>query len=80
MTTRFLSWLASFALGAALLYAIGSWLGWWAVAAIAIAGIGDTAVVAVRLLWVGRRRIAYATKMEALRVLRRRKRIRRGQP
>lgn len=42
-------------LGTALLWAIGHWLGWWWVAAIAAAGIGDTAFGAVQLLLGGRR-------------------------
>lgn len=40
--------------GAALFYAVGHWLGWWVVLAIAAAGIGDTAFAAVQLLRGGR--------------------------
>lgn len=40
--------------GAAILLAIGRWLGWWLVASIAVAGIGDTAIAAAQLL-LGRR-------------------------
>lgn len=39
----------------AVLWAIVHWLGWWALAAIAIAGIGDTVFGAVQLLRGGRR-------------------------
>lgn len=37
--------------GALILGAIGYWLGWWFVGAIAIAGIGYTCRWAVRLPW-----------------------------
>jgi hypothetical protein len=40
---------AAVAIGAALLWAIGHWLGWWVVAGIAVGAVADSAWCASRL-------------------------------
>lgn len=53
-----LSWLIGFAIGATLLYAIGSWLGWgslaWLCVGLVIGSCGDAAMLVVTQ-WGGRR-------------------------
>lgn len=40
--------------GAAILYALGRYVGWWAVAALVVYAVGDTAWAVVQLLRGGR--------------------------